>query len=492
VGIWVVSEICGKKYAMKMMNYHKPSFTLLIGRWMKLTVCLLMTATIYSQTVEDVLERGHVVKRNTDLYFKYDTILSFGYNFKTNKKNESEIDFDFQTDSVLLLTMDHVTDVYLKPLNPLRYSWNSSVKLVPDQISKAEMDALKSIGDLFSQVSTNENLAINQNGFVEKIKDDGIEGSLKSDHEEIVKINQIFNQLKGLKFTDPGLTRRDFDALLKETKSIKTHLDAVEKNLNTLKEKAITYHEKSKELDSVLMRYLFKNYVQFLQDVLNARNKQYSNLEKAVKLVETALNNAEANDWQFKLRQISVTKEENAIYTISIDTNAWNLDETGNLVRKTEGKLNVRTIIIRKYQLLVPEVSVGTYYTFFKYHVYGTTTDSTGQQYVGEPTFNTLKRFNASVMLNYNFYIPNSPIKPLLQFGGGVQAGVPIVMAGGGLRIGNTNAFSITGGVALTWVRELQTLKVGDRISGTTELENDLKYEFSFPLKGYIGIQYNF
>ena len=53
--------------------------------------------------------------------------------------------------------------------------------------------------------------------------------------------------------------------------------------------------------------------------------------------------------------------------------------------------------------------------------------------------------------------------------------------------------FSITGGGVWSWNQTLNTLSVGQSISSTTELENDIKYEIGVKPKGwYLGIQYNF
>lgn len=306
----------------------------------------------------------------------------------------------------------------------------------------------------------------------------------------IKRMKTTFDELKALDFQNAVSTRNQFNIIVDSMEVIKTYLD----HMNSLIKKLEAEPELlSSESDTgFLLNYVYLDYVYSVREAYNTRVKQYTNLEKAKKLVENAILLAESNNWFIPLKSIHVSKTENSIYTVSIDTNAWNMDENGALTQGIGGKKITRVIVVRKFQLLVPEVSAGVYYTFFKYNTYGTTTDSTGQQFVAEPTVNTMKRFNASVMLNYNFYIPNSQIRPLIQFGGGIQSGIPVLMAGGGLRVGNSNAFAITGGVALTWLRELQTLKVGDPVSGTDEIERDLKYEFSFPLRGYIGIQYNF
>lgn len=477
--------------------YHCRTSHLLSMRFIaKLTVCLLLSSTAYSQTVNDVLEKGNYVKKASDIYFKLDSIFYIGV---LNKKDAGKpIDYEFNADSVLFLTSDNNTDVFIQPLNPLNFTIGSISKLVPDAISKAESDALKTIGELLADVNKN----LFQDPLAGGAGNDPsssiqqcmlkVENGLARENNNFKEMNKIFNALKKLDFEQQIFTHNQFNEAVKNMGIINKNLNDIDSMIQLIDADSKIFGQDSDSINIILQRYVYRNYVHSIRDAYNIRKRQFTNLEKAKDLVYDAINKADKYNWHFKLSPISVTKAENAVYTVAIDTNAWNMNDEGVLVQKSGGKKISRTIIIRKFQLLVPEVSVGTYYTFFKYKVYGTITDSTGQQFVAEPTFNTLKRFNASVMLNYNFYIPNTPIRPLLQFGGGIQSGIPVLMAGGGLRIGNSNAFSITGGVALTWIRELQTLKVGDRVSGTAELEKDLKYEFSFPLKGYVGIQYNF
>jgi hypothetical protein len=468
----------------------------------KTMICILLTSNAYSQTVNDVLEKGNHVKSGSDIYFKLENSgqIIYGYNLKKNS-SKIKIDYEFNTDSVLFLTSDNNTEVFIHPLNPLNFTVSTAAKLIQDPISKAEADALKSIRELLTEANIKElaNASSEENKSLQDkdLKIGEVKSDLASDNSEIKKINQIFGLLKKLTFEDKTTTINNLTLAIKDTCTIRTHLDKINTAIKLLEEDAKAFGKGTKKNEIILLRYIYLDYVSSLQNAYNARLKQYKNLKEAIILVQEMIDNSSDSDnsdhWQYKLPPISVTNGKNIIYTVTIDSNAWNLNEEGVLVKKSGGKTISRVIVVRKFQLLVPEVSVGTYYTFFKYKVYGTVNDSiTGQQYVAEPTFNILKRFNVSVMLNYNFYIPNTSVRPLIQFGGGIQSGIPVLMAGGGLRIGNSNAFSITGGVAMTWVRELETLKIGDPVSGTAELEKDLKYEFTFPLKGYIGIQYNF
>jgi hypothetical protein len=153
-----------------------------------------------------------------------------------------------------------------------------------------------------------------------------------------------------------------------------------------------------------------------------------------------------------------------------------------------------RTVRVRKFQRFVPEVSVGTAFTFFKYNSYGTTSDSTGQQFVGSPNENMVRNINITTMLNFNYYIPNSPIHPLYQLGVGINSGIPTILSGFGLRsnINGIKRLAISGGIAMSWIKELDKLKVGDKISGTDDIEKDYKYGSAPKFTPYVGLQFNF
>jgi hypothetical protein len=114
---------------------------------------------------------------------------------------------------------------------------------------------------------------------------------------------------------------------------------------------------------------------------------------------------------------------------------------------------------------------------------------------VGEAKNESINRMNLAAALNITLNSPNSMLLPFLQLGAGVNAKVvPVVLVGAGIRsnINGAGRFAISGGIAMSWIQQLDQLKVGDRVTGTSELEADLKYMFSGAPKPYIGIQYNF
>lgn len=68
----------------------------------------------------------------------------------------------------------------------------------------------------------------------------------------------------------------------------------------------------------------------------------------------------------------------------------------------------------------------------------------------------------------------------------------PFLLLGGGFSIPSAR-IALSGGPIWTWNPSLDKLSVGQTISSTTDLENDIEYKFDIEPKGwYLGIQYNF
>jgi hypothetical protein len=138
-------------------------------------------------------------------------------------------------------------------------------------------------------------------------------------------------------------------------------------------------------------------------------------------------------------------------------------------------------------------VSIGTAFTSFKYLTYGTTSDSSGQQYVAAPVEAQMRNLNIATMLNFNYFTPDSQLHPFFQLGAGINSGLPTFLTGFGIRsnISGLKRLAVSGGLAMTWLRELTNLKVGDKISGTADIEKDFKYSSAPTFAPYFSIQFN-
>jgi len=148
-------------------------------------------------------------------------------------------------------------------------------------------------------------------------------------------------------------------------------------------------------------------------------------------------------------------------------------------------------IDFKSYDPFSISVSTGLFYGSTNIRGFGTSPAGTGQMTV---TDDTLKNSSAvaAVFCNVNLGVGSRFFSPLIQLGVDPTKKHPFFLAGGGFYIPVAH-FALTAGGIWTFEPELKTLKVGQTISSTTDLEKDIKNNLKLSPKGwYLGIQYNF
>ncbi len=157
----------------------------------------------------------------------------------------------------------------------------------------------------------------------------------------------------------------------------------------------------------------------------------------------------------------------------------------------TEKEGSTGKIRVRQYSPVVLEVSAGLLYTNLTYPKFGTE-EVEGQTVVAEAG-KDVQRFVPVAMLNL---IPKvyarSVVYPLMQIGIGTGEDRPTLAAGLGLRFVEPLNLALTGGAIWTWKKELTELNIGDPVSGTAAIEEDLTLNFQSKPRFYLGIQYSF
>ncbi len=176
------------------------------------------------------------------------------------------------------------------------------------------------------------------------------------------------------------------------------------------------------------------------------------------------------------------------LLNISAKSRSFTID--GNALQITEGAAVVRTIRLRHYSLIVPELSAAVIHTDLSYPKYGTKQEG-GQTVVAAAGRENLP-LGGAVLLNFVCRCwPAGPVYPALQFGVTSAKQYPGFATGAGLRITRVASLSITVGKLITWFDDLDGLTVGQPISGTAELESHLKRKRAKSAT-YFGVQYNF
>lgn len=461
---------------------------------------------LVAQKPFEIINNKNRVKAKENIFLVYDD------NQKIIKYDISENDKAVNTkksvDSAFFL-IDNNPTVYLQVLNPLKYNTSFEQKEVLDQI---DADAAKALESIFSTFNVVENSLVdvteNNKAFFQKMgtgiferkmadakKSDSVFMDWKnkvSEINELLKsdkkneINEIFNELRNIEIVN--FIKAPLTTINEKKKQILTHFD----NISTLISQLDENIKKTESEDETIFirKQIFNSILKDLKGILNEQKKRYDNLDKAYKLVIESGKNLIEIKSKFWKELLEVNLPEGKIKNLTIKVNSGGYEILNEEIVATETKeITQSTIRFREFDHFIPEASVGVAYTFFKYNTYGTITDSTGQQFIATPTENLVRNINIAAMLNYNLYSPNWKLHPLWQIGAGINSGIPTLLTGIGLR---GEKFRIAGGMAMTWINELDKLKVGDRISGTDDINKDLKPQFSWPHKGYVSIQFNF
>src|SRR5436190_7678675 len=94
-----------------------------------LSICVLtISLPGFSQKARDVIENGIKIKEGSEVFLKFDgTNVLFHLGAAPN-----DLAFKKIEDSVILLPVDGSVIFYMRPLNPLNYSYKSETKIITD------------------------------------------------------------------------------------------------------------------------------------------------------------------------------------------------------------------------------------------------------------------------------------------------------------------------------------------------------------------------
>jgi hypothetical protein len=98
--------------------------------------------------------------------------------------------------------------------------------------------------------------------------------------------------------------------------------------------------------------------------------------------------------------------------------------------------------------------------------------------------------YSAAALLNGVFNVWGGGIHPMIQIGLSYTKDAPALLTGAGLRFTQAKGLGIAGGLLIGWVEELAKLHVGSPVTGTSDIEKDLKLEQHFSY--YFALQYSF
>lgn len=194
------------------------------------------------------------------------------------------------------------------------------------------------------------------------------------------------------------------------------------------------------------------------------------------------------NDYTISIPSASAGKQ--LTVKITATTQTLVLGPTSVAVQDTPNSEATKTVVLRAYRLFPNEVGVAALYTGIRYPQYGTGT--VNGQTVVKAADNLGNTVGGAVMLNWICRCGGaSAVYPGFQIGIGTAQQAPSLLAGISFRFVSPQPISLMGGGILTWAKQLDTLKLGDPVSGTAQLQSDLKLK-TLPVSWYVGIQYSF
>ena len=495
-------------------------------------IFLISSVTVFSQKARDVLENGIPIKKGHRLFFKYD----IGEKKFQVDEHESIVKADFTKleDSSIFLSKKTGINVYMRPLNPLNYTWDGESKIIIDPIDEEALKALTEIvnnipnliqNNTFSALNPND-LESLRNKFKTQVsteefkkyenlfrpfnqKDKSIDLIFNNVKSNLKSINdslrtdkkdhfaKIFNSLKTLSFKDSTSTGNGLRSCNTEISKFEKFYTDIDTAINNSQKLVDSIKEDS--IPTYTLKFVFNFIIKEQKHLLSEQKKRVDQLRQVYSIVYKVYENAATDrgpdlSWSIPhTSELETPKGKINIFTLSIKESGLKLNDSKDLVNGESKEVLKKTIRVRRFQRFIPEVSIGTAFTSFKYLTYGTTSDSSGQQYVAAPVEAQMRNLNIATMLNFNYFTPDSQLHPFFQLGAGINSGLPTFLTGFGIRsnISGLKRLAVSGGLAMTWLRELTNLKVGDKISGTADIEKDFKYSSAPTFAPYFSIQFN-
>tara|TARA_R110000868_G_C10933592_1_gene766549 strand:- start:24 stop:1580 length:1557 start_codon:yes stop_codon:yes gene_type:complete len=273
-----------------------------------------------------------------------------------------------------------------------------------------------------------------------------------------------------------------------ELKKVKDSYDAINKKLNdgnNLVENFVIPNEMIENDYGYLNSGIYS-----LLDQTKEQNKEYQELSGSFnglfKVLDEWLKKIKKYNGFYPIGDIKVT--DGKIDGIQLKIEKIDVDVKESNLKYGPSKEFKEKITFKKFRRFVFEVRPGiAYVTNLSFPNYIVETNDEGQNLLAKGDDEQFDRLNLQVMLNANYNIENSPILPFLQIGVGPSTKYPIFFTGGGFRI--LERFNISFGGAWTWINELDELSVGEIVDDQAQIEDDLSFQFTNKPRFYIGLQ---
>ena len=161
---------------------------------------------------------------------------------------------------------------------------------------------------------------------------------------------------------------------------------------------------------------------------------------------------------------------------LTIDVTDFDVRQPAGVAMNQSTSRATATIELRRTSRFVREFGLGTAVTSIVRPKYGTSSDAQGQTVVARLPPGKIS-FAPMAVANLTCLCDTGPfVTPMLQAGVSTLPDAPGVFAGGGLRVFGvrTGDVAVGAGWIRGWVQDLKTMRVGDRVGGTIDIDRDL------------------
>lgn len=417
--------------------------------------------------------------------------------------------------------------MYVKFINPLKFQINTSNKELDDELYKASQEYLSNVLDFLVQVKgIDKNLegTKGKNGIkmIQMVDSLRLEPKFAEMYLLIRANNKNYFNLKEsrefmflklldtLNFSEAKASVLEkynqlFDNLyaIEKSKSISTVIDKnaiiselIDKELENLNERMSSIKQMTKSFKKNVIESYMKSVVTEAANDIEAFEKEAEGLKIKYNKIEKLFNDMTFSDFyppgsnedrkngRYELKPtLDLKKSKRYELTVSVEKIKFNSDEKTMTIEATEAYV----LHVRRFQLFTPVVSSGVLYTDLTFKQYGTDTNANGNTIITESKD---KVSNLSIAAYLNMYVENKWNLPIyLQLGFGTSTERPLFFLGGGFTL--SDKLNISAGGIFTWFPKLNDLVVGQEVTGTSAIQEDITYDFVTKPKFYIGINFD-
>jgi hypothetical protein len=221
--------------------------------------------------------------------------------------------------------------------------------------------------------------------------------------------------------------------------------------------------------------------------------KALDSLINDVTAIANAIKPFAADKWEgtaFQVHKLEPDFDQVRTVTVSVAKTTYTATADGITVKVSDAAASAK-FVVRRYQVLVPEVAAGFIISGVKVPTWGTELKD-GKLLVAAPVRKE-HAFAGAVILNAvcRCGVDSSFAFPMAQIGVATDGSAPALLFGGGVRFTRPKRFAIASGLVMPWTKEPGKYAIGDEVPSTAALTDSLELKRQ-KVTWYFSFQYTF